>query len=236
VIAAAYEVRRRYFGRRVKLNYLLNAKAACARRTVIIVPSPKSLRPPSTNTVACPWKKPSGWRNARGGACRAVLHGRIGARTRRSGTRSRGGFRKAVRARYPKLEICCLPRASRGRSSDKLKAAGVDAVNHNLNTSRRYYGEICQSHTYSDRVDTVEKVQKAGLSACSGALVGMGESAEDILDLAYALRELNVESLPVNFLMPIPGTRSERTEPRAPRPESRTIFQALGPRPSALLC
>jgi len=79
-------------------------------------------------------------------------------------------------------------------------------VNHNLNTSERHYEEICGTHTYADRIDTIEKVQQAGLSACSGALVGMGQGAEDILDLGYALREMQVESLPVNFLMPIPGT------------------------------
>jgi biotin synthase len=113
---------------------------------------------------------------------------------------------KAVRERYPQLEICaCLGLLAEGQA-EKLKSAGVDAVNHNLNTSEKFYGEICATHTYADRLDTVQKVKQAGLSPCSGALVGMGESADDILDLAYALRELNVESLPVNFLMPIEGT------------------------------
>jgi biotin synthase len=116
---------------------------------------------------------------------------------------------QAVRERHPHLEICCCLGLLGDGQAEKLKAAGVDAVNHNLNTSERYYGEICNTHTYADRVGTVEKVKAAGISACSGALVGMGETVEDVLDLAYALREIAVESLPVNFLMPIPGTPLE---------------------------
>ena len=113
---------------------------------------------------------------------------------------------KAVRERYPQLEICaCLGLLEQGQA-ERLKDAGVFAVNHNLYTSENFYGEICGTHTYADRVDTVEKVKQAGLSPCSGALVGMGETADDIIDLAFALREMNVESLPVNFLMPIEGT------------------------------
>jgi biotin synthase len=93
-----------------------------------------------------------------------------------------------------------------GNQAAQLKEAGVYAVNHNLNTSERYYNQICDTHTYADRLDTVQKVKQAGLSPCSGALLGMGETQEDILDLAYSLRELAVESLPINFLMPIEGT------------------------------
>src|SRR5262249_39082392 len=113
---------------------------------------------------------------------------------------------KAVRGKYPHLEICCCLGLLTDQQARQLKEAGVYGVNHNLNTSERYYGEICETHTYADRLDTVRKVKQAGLSPCSGALLGMGETADDILDLAYALRTLEVESLPVNFLMPIEGT------------------------------
>ena len=82
-------------------------------------------------------------------------------------------------------------------------------VNHNLNTSERFYPEICSTHTYQDRVETVKNVRKAGLLTCSGGIVGMGESDEDILDLAYACRELQMDSIPVNFLHPIKGTPLE---------------------------
>jgi biotin synthase len=141
---------------------------------------------------------------------------------------------KAVRERYPHLEICCCLGLLGDGQAEKLKAAGVDAVNHNLNTSERYYGEICKTHTYQDRVDTVQKVKGAGISACSGALVGMGETLEDILDLAFALRAMEVESLPVNFLMPIEGTplegRYHLTPPRAL--QILCLFRFLNPKAS----
>ena len=88
----------------------------------------------------------------------------------------------------------------------ELKQAGVGWVNHNLNTSRRFYPQICTTHTYDDRVETVKNVKRAGLSSCSGGIIGMGESDEDIVDLAYATRELGIDSIPVNFLYPIAGT------------------------------
>ena len=87
-----------------------------------------------------------------------------------------------------------------------LKGAGIDFVNHNLNTSERFHPDICTTHTYADRIRTVENVRRAGLSTCCGGILGMGENDEDVIDLAFALRELRVDSLPVNFLIPIDGT------------------------------
>ncbi len=107
------------------------------------------------------------------------------------------------------LEICiCLGILSEAQAR-KLKEAGVGWVNHNLNTSERYYPEICTTHTYQDRVNTVMNVRKAGLMTCSGGIIGMGETDEDILDLAYAARGMRMDSIPVNFLHPIKGTPME---------------------------
>lgn len=115
---------------------------------------------------------------------------------------------RAIKQSYP-LEIClCLGLLSESQAR-KLKEAGVGWVNHNLNTSERYYPEICATHTYQDRVETVKNVRKAGLLTCSGGIVGMGETDEDILDLAFACRELRMDSIPVNFLHPIKGTPLE---------------------------
>lgn len=207
LVAAAYEVRRHYFGNRVRLNYLLNAKSGlcpedchyCSQSKISEAPIDKYPLMSTDETLKM--------------AERAVAShaGRLCmvASGRGPSDRELDQFTtnvRAVREKFPQLEICaCLGLLSDGQAQ-KLKDSGVFAVNHNLNTSERHYEEICGTHTYSDRVDTVEKVQGAGLSACSGALVGMGQTAEDIIDLGYALRKMNVESLPVNFLMPIPGT------------------------------
>jgi len=87
-----------------------------------------------------------------------------------------------------------------------LREAGADAYNHNLNTSESTYGDITTTHTYADRVDTVQKAHAAGLSACSGLIAGMGETDEDLIDVVFSLRELDPDSVPVNFLIPMEGT------------------------------
>jgi biotin synthase len=90
--------------------------------------------------------------------------------------------------------------------AEELKSAGVHAYNHNLNTSESFYGEICSTHTYEDRGRTVNKAKNCGLSACSGALFGMGETNDDIVDVAFALKAFEPDSVPINFLIPIEGT------------------------------
>ncbi|MBD4581017.1 biotin synthase BioB, partial [Xanthomonas citri pv. citri] len=83
-----------------------------------------------------------------------------------------------------------------------LKDAGVDAYNHNLNTAESHYESICTSHTYEQRVDTVQRAGAAGLSSCSGLIAGMGETHEQLVEAVLALRDLDSDSIPVNFLMP----------------------------------
>ena len=104
------------------------------------------------------------------------------------------------------LDICaCLGLLSR-EQADRLKACGVDRVNHNLNTSEEHYEDICTTHTYADRVATLRNVRDAGMEMCSGGIIGMGEKHEDIVSMAFDLRELGVQSIPLNFLNAIEGT------------------------------
>ena len=107
---------------------------------------------------------------------------------------------------HPHIEVCACLGILRDGQADQLKAAGVDAYNHNLNTSESRYSQICSTHTYEDRVATVEQAKQAGLSPCSGLIVGMGESDDEIIDTLFALRTLDTDSIPVNFLMPFDGT------------------------------
>lgn len=92
----------------------------------------------------------------------------------------------------------------------RLKAAGLDRLNHNLNTSEGHYESICKTHSYADRMLTLEMAKKAGLGVCSGLIVGMNETTEDLIDVAYALKSIAAESIPVNFLLPIEGNRVNR--------------------------
>ncbi len=108
---------------------------------------------------------------------------------------------------------CC---ASLGLLSEeqvkKIKEAGVERYNHNINTSENYHKFICSTHNFSDRVNTVKMIQKYGMEACCGVIIGMGETREDRIDMALSLKELNPKTVPINFLNPIKGTPLEGYE------------------------
>jgi biotin synthase len=138
---------------------------------------------------------------------------------------------RAVRAAHPGLEVCaCLGLLTDGQA-ERLREAGVFAYNHNLNTSERFYRQICSTHTFQDRVATIGRAKAAGLSPCCGALFGMGEKAEDVIALAYRLRELGVDSIPINFLIPIGGTPLADRPPLGPREclKILCLFRLLNP-------
>src|SRR5204862_5373647 len=111
-----------------------------------------------------------------------------------------------VHDRLPDVEICACLGLLESHQASELKDAGVFAYNHNLNTSENFYGEICNTHDYADRVRTVGTVKASGLSPCCGALFGMGETDDDIVEVAMALHDLRVDSIPTTFLIPIDGT------------------------------
>lgn len=94
----------------------------------------------------------------------------------------------------------------------ELKDAGLERYNHNINTSENYHKNICTTHEFKDRVHTVEMIQKYGIEACCGVIIGMGESREDRIDMALSLKKLNPKTVPINFLNPIQGTPLENYE------------------------
>ncbi len=114
-----------------------------------------------------------------------------------------------IKADAPGLSLCGSLGFLSEDQARRLKAAGLDRVNHNVNTSQRYYGQICTTHSYQDRLDTIANCQAAGLEICSGGIVGQGESDEDVIDMLLALREIGPQAVPVNFLVPIAGTPFE---------------------------
>lgn len=94
----------------------------------------------------------------------------------------------------------------------KLRAAGVTRVHNNLETSRKNFSNICTTHTFEDKINAIKAAQAAGLSVCSGGIMGLGETPEDRIDMAFTLRELRIKSVPVNMLNPIPGTPFENNK------------------------
>ena len=95
----------------------------------------------------------------------------------------------------------------------KLKEAGIVRYHNNLETSRNYFASICTTHTYEDKIKTIKAAQRVGLEVCSGGLFGIGEAMEDRIDMAFELREMGVTSIPINVLVPIPGTPMEKMLP-----------------------
>lgn len=94
-----------------------------------------------------------------------------------------------------------------GEELMRLRDAGLERYHNNLETSERFFSEICTTHTYQDKLETIQEVKSSGLSLCSGGIFGLGETWEDRIDMALALRDINPDSVPINFLTPIKGTR-----------------------------
>lgn len=94
----------------------------------------------------------------------------------------------------------------------KLKDAGVARIHNNIETSENNFPNVCTTHTFSDKINAIKAAQKAGIDICSGGIMGLGENNEDRVDMAFTLRELNVKSIPVNMLNPIPGTPFENNK------------------------
>ena len=99
--------------------------------------------------------------------------------------------------------LCCSIGFLTEKQARILKDAGLDRINHNLNTSRSYYSHICSTHTFDQRINNIKMLQSIGFEICSGGIIGMGESKEDIVDMLLELKEINPEAIPINFLLPI---------------------------------
>jgi biotin synthase len=100
--------------------------------------------------------------------------------------------------------------------ADRLRQAGLECYNHNLESSQRFFPKVCTTHSYDDRVQTIRHLQQAGVKICSGGILGMGETRDDRCDLAFSLKELGVHVVPLNFLNPIPGTPFGHLPPLPP--------------------
>lgn len=107
------------------------------------------------------------------------------------------------------IEVCVSFGLLDEKNFRKIREAGASRVHCNLESSRRYFGEVCTTHTYDEKLETLKAAVRAGLSICSGGILGLGETAEDRIDMVLTARELGVKSVPVNLLNPIPGTPYE---------------------------
>lgn len=114
------------------------------------------------------------------------------------------------------LQRCCSLGILEPEHVQKLKEAGITRYHHNLETSRSFFDQICSTHTFDERVETIKNIKAAGLEVCSGGIIGLGESWRDRIELAFTLRELDVDSVPINILNPVKGTALENQPPLNP--------------------
>lgn len=207
IVAAAHAVRRHYFSDRVKVNFLVNIKSGICPEDCHYCSQSRLSKAPidKYNLLGAPDILTAARRGHQFGARRVCLV----ASGRGPSDADVSHITSTVRdvlAELPDTEICACLGLLTHEQAASLKEAGVFAYNHNLNTSESFYSEICSTHDYADRVQTVGIAREAGLSPCCGALVGMGETDDDIVDVAFALREIDADSVPINFLIPIQGT------------------------------
>lgn len=217
LLSAAYAIRRTHFQHTVQLYYLKNAKSGlCPEDCGYCSQSKVSDAPIEKYTIANERVLMEGARAAKESQARTYC---IVASGRGPTNREVDHVCDVVKKIKNELglHICACLGLLKPDQAKKLAEAGVDRINHNLNTSRRYYEEICTTHTYQDRLDTLQVAHESGMELCSGLIVGMGEEHQDILDAVFELRGLDVKSIPVNFLHAIDGTPLQAKDELDPR-------------------
>ncbi len=209
LLDAAYQVRYHFCGKSVHLHMLINAKSGlCPEDCHYCSQSKISTADIEKYPLVSQQKLLEGARRAK--AARSLRYC-IAISTRGATDREIDHIANAVRHIKEEVDIavCCTVGMISEEKAQRLYDAGVEQLNHNLNTSERYYPQVCTTHTYQDRVDTLLAARRVGLQLCTGAIFGQGETEADIIDVALALRELHPQSIPVNFLLAIPGTPDE---------------------------
>ena len=213
---ATFQIRKRYYGTKVKLNMIMNAKSGlcpencgyCSQSSISTAPI-NSYRMVDKDTIIEGAKRAHDLNigtycivaSGRGPSNKDVDHVVDAV--------------KEIKTTYG-LKVCACLGLLKPDQAKRLKEAGVDRYNHNINTSASNHANITTSHTYDDRITTVETVKEYGMSPCSGVIVGMKEIKQDVVDMANSLKALNADSIPINFLHAIDGTPLEGVKELSP--------------------
>ena len=206
LLKAAKKIRSHYHSNRVKIHVLKNAKSnACPEDCSFCSQSTKFNTEIETYKMQTDAEIIEGARKAHA----------AGATTYCIVTATRGPSKrdldqlcsvvKKIKDEMP-IKVCASLGLLNEQKAQRLADAGVDRYNHNLETSKNHFPNIVSTHEYSARENTIKFAKENGMEACSGGIVGLGEGLEDRIDLAFSLRKLSVESVPINFLNPRPGT------------------------------
>lgn len=207
LVSAAGRIRRHFHGREVKVNYLVNLKSGKCPEDCFYC----SQRLGSTaDILRYTWlSNDEAMRAAEAGISAGARRVCLVASGRGPSNRDVdrvGQLIGALKEEHPDVEVCACLGILKDGQAEALSHAGADAYNHNLNTAESHYDSICTTHEYEDRRRTVQHAREHGLSACSGLIAGMGETHEQLVEVAFSLLEIGADSVPVNFLMPFDGT------------------------------
>lgn len=213
----AFRIRKHYFGKKVKLNMIISTKSGncpencgyCSQSIYADTPIQKYKMMEKEEII----KGAKRAHELKSSTYCIVASGR--GPTNRELDIVKSAVEE-IKAEYSQMRICACLGILRDGQAEELKAAGVDRYNHNINTSKNHHSEITTTHTYDDRVATVSKAKSGGISPCSGVIIGMKESFEDVFAMTQELKELEVDSIPVNFLHAIDGTKLEGTDELSP--------------------
>lgn len=211
LLHSAYQIRKHHYGNKVKLNMIINTKSGfcpencgyCAQSVDSEAPIQK-YRMMDKDTIV---KGAEQAHQLQSGTYCIVASGR--GPTNRELNEVTSAVEE-IKQKYD-MKICACLGLLKREQAQQLKEAGVDRYNHNINTSENHHDAITTTHSYDDRVDTVNHAKEAGISPCSGVIVGMKETKLDVVHMAKALKELDADSIPVNFLHAIDGTALEGT-------------------------
>ena len=217
LLHTAYKIRKNYYGNKVKLNMIMNTKSGlcpencgyCAQSIVSKAPIEKYSMMKREEIIA--------------GAKRAAA---LNAGTYCIVASGRGPADreldividsvKEIKAEHEHMTVCACLGLLKPDQASRLKEAGVDRYNHNINTSAAHHDQITTSHTFDDRVNTVNLVRQSGISPCSGVIIGMRETKEDVISMARSLYAMDADSIPVNFLHAVDGTPLGGTDELTP--------------------
>jgi biotin synthase len=217
LLHSAYKIRHHHYGNRVKLNMIINTKSGlcpencgyCSQSSISNAPIEKYRMMDKDSII-------QGAEQAHqlnvGTYC-IVASGRGPSSKELNEVVSAV---KEIKDHY-NMKVCACLGLLKPEQAEKLKEAGVDRYNHNINTSEDHHESITTSHTYRDRVNTVQLIKEAGISPCSGVIIGMKETKDDVIAMARSLKVLDADSIPVNFLHAIDGTPLEGTDELNPR-------------------
>lgn len=217
LVNAAYEIRRHFYGRKVKLNLIINAKSGlCPEDCGYCAQSSKAKSEIDRYALISKQTIVEGAKEAKKNKVGTYCIVMSGRKPTNNEVDMVVSAVQEIKSEVDQIKICACMGLVSEEQAVKLKDAGVDRFNHNINTSASHHANITTTHEYVDRIHTIENIKKAGISPCSGVICGMGETKDDIIDMAFALKDLDADSIPVNFLHPIKGTKLEELNELTP--------------------